>query len=62
MEVGRRSDIRSTASTMMSIGGMVQLDIDVRCVWMDERMAVVLIGAVAASVTGLARMLHQYLL
>lgn len=47
---------------MTSIGGVVQLDLDEGCVWMDERRAVALFGAVAASTAGLARSMRQYLL
>jgi hypothetical protein len=41
---------------------MVQLDIDDRCGWMDERRAVALSGAMVASTADLARSLRQYLL
>ena len=44
-----------------SFGGMVQLDLEDICVWMDERRAVALFGAVAASMAGLSRSMRQYL-
>ena len=49
VEVGRRSGVVSTASMTTSIGGMVQLDLDDGCGWIDERRTVGLSGAVAVS-------------
>ena len=62
VEVARRCGVVSTVSMTMKIGGKVQLDIDDRCGWMDERRAVALSGAMVASTTDLARSLRRYLL
>ena len=62
MKVARRCGVVFTASMTTSIGGMVQLDIDDKCGWMDERRAVTLFGAMVASTADMARSLHRYLL
>ena len=62
VEFGRRSGVVSTTSKTTSIGGMVRLDLDNECVWMDERWAVALFGAMVASTAGLTNSMHQYLL
>ena len=51
----------TTASTTAGHGGMVQPSLNDGCVWMDERRAVALFGAVAASMAGLSRSMRQYL-
>ena len=62
MEVATRCGVVSAASMTMSIGGMVQLDIDDKRGWMDELGAVALSGIMVASTASLARSLRRYLL
>jgi hypothetical protein len=52
VEVGRWSGVTSTTSSMAGRGGMVQLSLGDECVWINERRAAVLFGAVAASTAG----------
>ena len=62
MEIAKRCGVVSTASMTASIGGMVQLDIDDRCCWMDERRSVALSGVMVVSTADLAMSLRRYLL
>ena len=62
VEVARKCGVVSTASMTTSNDGMVQLDIDDRCSWMDECGAVVLSGVMVASTVDPARSLRTYLL
>jgi len=52
-----RCSVVSTTSRTTSIGGMVQLDIDNKCGWMDERRVVALFGVMVVLTADLARYL-----
>lgn len=52
VEVGTWSGVAFTTSMMTDLGGMVQLSLGDRCVWMGQSRAVALSDAVAASTDG----------